>query len=246
MNVFELITPEDLDEAPEDPPRAFTYLVTKAQRRLAARIDSLTDSDSSYVFEEARHGFMNVTLALARSYGIEPFASMEMPKVKNFSFEVHNQFKADLDHYLTQLLVSNSKSSKSESVELAPKIKDRIRSYIHGLKTCIDDSDFTDSKKQNLLKKIAEFEQTLEKNRLSFLAVTKITFVILSVPGTLWGSHEAVTKLTTNILQLVGEAKATEDEERQIPEAPPVALLPPRKEEKTPKKTGDLDDEIPF
>ncbi len=247
MNIFELITQEELDEAPEDPSLAFTQLVGHAQRRLADFTRSIGDDNQGYALDEARHGFMNVTIGLAKAYGVQPFASMDMPKFKNFGYEDHNQFKADLDHYMTQLMVASSIKAKSDSVEIAPKIKDKIRSYIHALKTSIDKSDFSESKRENLHSKLRDFEAELEKKRVSFLAVTKFAFVILAVPGSLWASYEVVTKLTNNILQAVGEAKAVEDEERRLPDHRPMpVLIPPRKDEEETTKAGDLDDEIPF
>lgn len=78
--------------------------------------------------------------------------------------------------------------------------------------------------------------------------MTKLAFVILAVPGSVWASYDVVTKLTNNVLQAVGEAKAVDDENRQLPPVQgPAALLPPRKNPK-PRETvsDDLDDEIPF
>jgi len=257
MNFFDLITREELDDAPDDPQLAFTQLVGHAEKRLADYTNKFDDDrDSWQAIEEARHGFMNVVIALAKAYKIEPFASLEVPRHEKFDIDVHRQFKSDLDHYMTQLLVNNSIERKRDSVQLAPKVKDKIRSYVHGLKTAIDNGDFTDSKRARLHKILSEFEAELDKRRLSFLAVTKLAIVILSVPGGLWGSYEAVTKLTNNVLQAIGEAKTVEDESRLLPDAkPPARLLPPRKDDnslvpkakKGPKRfPADLDDEIPF
>jgi hypothetical protein len=53
-------------------------------------------------------GFMNVVIAAGKKYEIEPFASLSVPRLNKFDSEIHRQFKADLDHYLTQLLLDNS------------------------------------------------------------------------------------------------------------------------------------------
>ena len=174
---------------------------------------------------------MNVVIGLAKAYKIEPFASLDVPRYENFGIEVHRQFKADRDHYMPQLLVNNSIKAKRDSVLISAKVKDNIRGYIHGLKLAIDQGHFTDAKQASLHAKLAEFEAELEKPRLSLLAVTKLAFVILAVPGSIWASYEVVTKLTNNVLQAVGESKAVDDENRQIPSVPPLALLPPRKDD---------------
>lgn len=251
MNFFDFIKQEELDDAPEDPALAFTYLVTIAQRRLSEETKSLNGEDqySYQVLEEARHGFMNVVIALAKVYKVEPFASLEVPRHQEFGSGVHRQFKLDLDHYMTQLLVSNSIRGRQDSVLIPPKMKDKIRSYIHGLKQAIDQSELSDAKRSALHAKLAEFEKELEKSRLTLIAVTRITIAILAVPGSLWASYELVQKLANNVLQTVGEAKVADDENRQLAPAPPrAALSPPRKEDGFPqaKQGDDLDDEIPF
>ncbi|UTW50520.1 hypothetical protein KFF05_11190 [bacterium SCSIO 12827] len=244
--MLDFITEEQLSEAPDDPALAFTQLVGHAQKRLDDHLNAADEMQSGGMYKEAQYGFMNVIIALAKAYKINPFATMDVPRHQHFQDRDYDQFKADLDHYITQLLVANSIKAKSDSVKLPPKAKDTIRSYVHGLKQAIDNSEFSDAKREKLHDKLREFEDALDKNRLSFLAVTKLTFVILAVPGSLWASYDVVSKLTHNILQVVGEAKAVEDEDRKLPDNRPMPiLLPPRKEEEKPKNQG-LDDEIPF
>ena len=108
----------------------------------------------------------------------------------------------------------------------------------------------TDAKREALFKKLDAFEAELEKRRLSMIAVARLTYLILSVPGTMWASVDITHKLTTRIMQVVAEAKAAEDETKQLPTlSAPKALSPPRKETPAPAKDGysdDLDDDVPF
>jgi len=54
------------------------------------------------------------------------------------------------------------------------------------------------------------------------------------------------TKLVTNILRVVGEAKSADDEARRLPSsAAPMVITGPRKEVPDTKKS-DMDNEIPF
>jgi hypothetical protein len=102
MIIFDFITQEEIDDLPDDDPHvAFVTFVRTAQRRLGertAQIDT-TDQDRWVEIEEARHGFMNVVVAAAKKYEIEPFASLSVPRLEKFDTQVHRQFKADLDHY---------------------------------------------------------------------------------------------------------------------------------------------------
>ena len=254
MNIFDFVTQDEMDDLPEEPQMAFMEFVRHAQNRLNERTKELDTDDQAQwqLLEEARYGFMNVVIAAAKRYGIEPFVSMQVPRFDKFGFEVHRQFKADLDHYLTQLVLDNSIRKKRDSVLIPPETKDKIRKYLHALKSEIDKADLTDAKRSALLDKLATFEKELDKKRLSLLAVTTLAMSILAAPGGIWASYEIVAKLTQNVLQTVGEAKAADDEIRKLPSSEkPKQLLPPREDLSLPEpppsfRRDEMDEEIPF
>ena len=195
---------------------------------------------------------MNVVVAAAKKYEIEPFASLSVPRLEKFNTDAHRQFKADLDHYLTQLLLDNSSRAKRDSVLVSPELKSTIRTYIHHLREVIDRAeDLSEARRNALLQKLAEFEAELEKKRLNLLAVTMIAIGILSAPGGLGASADMASKPVTNILRTVGDAKSADDEMRRLPSAAtPMAITGPRPEEEETfggrKESQSLDDEIPF
>jgi hypothetical protein len=255
MNVFDFVSQEELDDLPEDDHLAFAIFARHAQRRLAEATDKI-DGSEDYgwrLIEEWRYDFMNVVLAAAKRFGIEPFATMQMPTTNNFGDAVHRQFKADLDFYMTQLAIDNTLRDRRDSVHLSQTAKERIRNYVHELKQCIDKADLGESRKEALLKKLAEFEAAVEGRRLSLLAVTRITLEIMMIPGGLWASQQIATKLMNNVMQTVAEEKMVDDQKRQLPPvAPPQKLMPPRDaiiETKRPQPAAfdtDLDDDVPF
>lgn len=251
MSILEFVNQDELDDLDEDPRIAFMQLVNAAQRSLAAKVENL-DPENQYEWqkvEDLRYSFMNVVVASAKRFEIEPFYSMEVPQYSNFRDADHRQFKSDLDHYLTQLILDNSLRSKKDSVEVLPKTKDQLRTYLSGLKQCVENGNMSDAKREALLKKLDAFEAELEKRRLSMLAVARFAYLILSVPGTVWASVDITHKLTTSIMQTVAEAKVAEDETKQLPNvAAPKALIAPRKPAPA-RNSGfadDLDDDIPF
>lgn len=257
MAVQDFITAEEIADAPEDPAMAFAELVGIAERRLAEQVEPfLDDQDAFYKVAEARHGFMNVAIGLARSFKIEPFASLDVPRRKDFDNADYVEFKADLDHYLTQLLVDNTIRNRRNSVLLVEKDKERIRVHVHAIKEAIDKADLSAAKRSALHKKLADFEAALEKTRLNLMEATMFAIAILGLPGAVWASADVVGKLTQTVLVIVAEAKVVDDENRRLalPEAP-AALMPPRKDDLRPtfgkSKSGaalaeELDDEIPF
>jgi hypothetical protein len=255
MIIFDFITQEEIDDLPDDDPHAaFTTFVRIAQRRLGeqtAKIDT-SDRDGWVEIEEARHGFMNVVIAAAKKYEIHPFASLSVPRLEDFDNKTHRQFKADLDHYLTQLLLDNSSRAKRDSVLISPELKGTIRTYLHHLREAIDNADdLSEARRNVLLQKLAEFEAELEKKRLSLMAVSLLAITLLSAPGGLGATAEIATKLVTNVLRAVGEAKMADDETRRLPSAAaPMAITGPRKDDpgliNKRTKRDDFDDEIPF
>jgi hypothetical protein len=258
MTILNFVSQDELDDLDDDPRIAFMTLVYHAQRSLAEQTKRLDPQDESQweQREELRHSFMNVVIAAAKRFQIEPFVSMEVPRLSDFKQNVdYRQFKADLDHYITQLVIDNSIRAKQDSVAILPNSKDRIRRYVHGLRQCIERANMTEPKREALLKKLDQFEAELEKRRLNILAVARVAFELLAIPGGVWASAEVANKLITNIMQTVAEAKSAEQETRQLaPTAPPKALSPPRAEEPVPvpvpgvgRRAADIiDADIPF
>jgi len=252
MSILEFVTQDELDDLDEDHRVAFMQLVNTAQRSLSTKISTL-DLENQYEWqkaEELRYSFMNVVVAAAKRLEIEPFHSMEVPHYQNFRDGDHRQFKSDLDHYVTQLVLDNSIRAKRDSVAVLPQTKDQLRTYVSGLRQCVENGKMTDAKREALLKKLDAFEAELEKRRISMMAVARFTYLILSVPGTLWASVDITQKLTTQIMQTIADAKVAEDETRQLPAAIPAkALSAPRKEVPKPSASAfgaDLSDDVPF
>ncbi|KXF78536.1 hypothetical protein ATN84_01720 [Paramesorhizobium deserti] len=257
MQIFDFISKEELDELPEDESAAFLEFVRIARRKLQTRISELDpqDENDSEVAHDARHGFVNVVTATARRLHIEPFASMEVPRVRDLSYEDYRQFIADVDHYMTQMLFDGRSTSRRQTVGLSDDAKTKIRSKLFHLREALEKSDYDERTRNRLRARLDEFEKELEKSRINIVAVAWVAIEILATPGALMGSYDASLKLINQIMQTVGEEKLSEDERRQLPPMEqPAALMPPRiKEKKTNSKADfgrgfgrDLDEEIPF
>ena len=114
MTILNFVSQDELDDLDDDPRIAFMMLVNHAQRSLSEQTKGLTEEDWQQR-EELRHSFMNVVIAAAKRFEIEPFVSMEVPRFSDFEENVdYRQFKADLDHYITQLVIDNSIRAKRE------------------------------------------------------------------------------------------------------------------------------------
>jgi hypothetical protein len=252
MMIFDFMTQEEMDDLPDDDPQsAFTRFVEIARRRLAERIDRFSDDETGWhQRSEAQYGFMNVVIAAAKRFEIEPMASLSVPRATKFDSDIYREFRADLDHYLTQLLLSNSARAKRDSVLISPNLKTTIRTYVFNLRDLIEKNDDIDeTKRHELLRHLSDFETALDKKRLNLLAVTVLAITLAGAPGALGASADIANKLLVSILRIVGEAKIQDDASRRLPSvAPPLAITGPRPEAEFGKRTvrSDMDDDIPF
>lgn len=243
MDIFDFITQQQIEELPENPQAAFTQFVQHAGHGLDKAYQSAdgSDDDSRWqIYHEAKLQFQNFVTAAARTYGIEPFASMDVPSLRDYSDDDYRQFRSDLNHYITQILLG---SSTKDSVALSDKSKDKIRQYMYNLREAIEQSKLPEDKRDALLKKLESFESELNRRRLNLVEVSKVAFALFAAPGAAWASVDIVQKLTTNIMQIVAEEKAREEEVKPITTNVIGVLAAPRKKV---THTPNLDDEIPF
>ncbi|MEI5689027.1 hypothetical protein [Sphingomonas kyungheensis] len=253
MSILNFVTQEQLDGLDDDPRMAFMELVNVAQRSLSSQLSRFSGNDEGEWrdMEDLRHSFMNVILAASRRYEIEPFASMDVPRINDdLNFR---QFKSDLDHYVTQLVLDNSLQARKDAVAILPKSKDKIRGYISALRKCLENANMTEAKRSALLKRLDELERELEKRRANMLLVAKLAFEVLAIPGSVWASAEVATKLIANISQQVDVSREADQAARSLIQSGPVpALMPPRKSSPPPPPPSrggfvdDFDDDVPF
>lgn len=257
MSILQFLTRDQLEDLDEDPREAFLAIVQISQTKLFEEQNKLDMSQEQdwRMYEDFRYSFMSVIMASARRLEIEPFSEMPMPRSDDFrKKDLFVEFKAELDYYVTQMVLDSTARFRRDSVELLPRTKDQIKQYVHGLRNCLEKANLTDPKREALLKKLDEFEQALEPRRFNIMAATIVTLELLALPGGIWASGEVAHKLVSSIMQTVAEARAAEQETRRLPSPEPVkALLPPRRDERmkatnTPpkKRYDDLDDDIPF
>ena len=220
-----------------------------AEPRLAARASEVgaRDQDNWQDYDDARHSFQSVVVSAAKKFGIEPFASIQMPLLKEHTEENYRQCRSDLTHYIAQIMLGLADRERNSSVPLQDNTRQSIKTYVVHLRDAIAKTNLPDEKKAHLHKLLDDFEQELSRKRVRIVVVASIMMAILAAPGTLVGSYDAVVRITNAIMREIGEAKAADNEQRKISFELPAALSPPRPRIEHKKRPGgDLDDEIPF
>lgn len=216
MEVADYVTPEDIDEAPDDPPAAFVQLVrlADARRKKSGTADN-------------KRNFHLAVLGLAKAYDIAPFSG-ESPPPRIYSDTDWIRFKSELDIAITEMMISASRLQKRDAVAVGSAAKERIRNYVNGLKSAIDQSGLPESRKDALHAKLRELEALLDGNKVNLWAVARIVFEVLSVSANGVALYESATinKLTSGIVATLAEAKGAEDDTRRLPPSLGLALLP--------------------
>jgi len=256
---MKILTEEFLAELPDDSRAAFGMVLRRAEVYLADALQTVDETESSswYIYETAQHTAMNTIIAVAKRYDIQPFAGMVVPPRKGFQSESFTEFKVELDHYAAQLILDNSIRNKRDAVTIEPKIKDRLRQHVHGIKTLIDQAEMPEPRRAALHKRIVDFEAELEKKRVNvvMLAGTMVAILAAAAAVTQLADSPTMQKLVATIMTTIGQAKAIDEEKRELPPIqPPQPLLPPRPADQVegPRKArgktfaADLDDEVPF
>lgn len=255
MSAVEILTPDFLNDLPEDDRLAFSMIVQRAMEFVQIALSRVDESERSSweEYRTAEYTAMNVIVASAKRLEIEPFASLTMPRRKQFDDDDFVQFRADLDHYVTQMLLDNGIRSRHDSVPVSGKAKEQIRTYVNAIKAQIDETEMTDGKRAALYDKLAAFEKELEKSRLPIFAMGRILMEILSISCNVLALSDSSTfqRLISQTMHVIAEAKAIDDDQRQLPPSePPKMILPPRpaelKRKSGPSESYDLNDDIPF
>jgi hypothetical protein len=264
MDIFDVFPGDELSDLPEDPQAAFMEIARRAERVLRERVSKLSSRDEEEwrLISAERHGFLNLVVAAGKRLGIGPFLEYEVPKTDSFRDIDFDEFKAELDHYVTQMALDNSIRARRDSVELPSATKDKVRAYIHQLKLLVDKLTIPDRDKRRLLRALEEFEKALDGKRLPLIKLTSIVLYVALLPGGLGESYNVMHELVDKVVHVIADAKQTEDDQRQLP-APeaPAMLMPPRKKEEgfsgpPPRRrasasapafeSGGMDDDIPF
>lgn len=255
MSIWAFLTQSEIDDAP-DGEEGFAQLVRIAQERLDQRLSQYDREDNSGWdrVAESEMLFSRTVLNLGKSYGIEPFASMRIPRA-GYNTSEYTEFRHELDDAVAHLVLTNAIKLRRDTMIVPNAVKEAIRTHLHHIRKHLEKADISDAKRAALKRKLDEFDAALEKNRFNYLSAGRVAMEILSLTANVLSLTESATvqKLLTNMMQTVAEAKAEDDDRRNLPSSdPPPVMLPAKREEPKvvngPREdfSANLDDEIPF
>jgi len=247
LYLFGFISSEEIAELPDDADAAFVKFVEISYNSLRVMLSGLDGRDSWEEAQDIRHKYMNIIVAAAKQYEIESIKDTTIPPAEGFSFADFRDFSSTVDHFVTQIAISNSKKRRAESVGISDSVREDIRTYIYHLRDLIERSEIAEPKKSVLMERLAAFESELTKKRLSLASVAVLAIYIASIPGSMAGTADAATKIVNKIISVVSVAHEVEVDQRQLPPVTqPIPISSPKKPAGARSSFADLDDDIPF
>jgi hypothetical protein len=91
-----------------------------------------------------------------------------VPLKKKYGDDDYQQFRADLSHYITQIMLGAASCDRSMSIPLLENSRGKIKTYIHHLRDAIKNTNLPAAKKTELHKKLDELEDELRRKRIRF------------------------------------------------------------------------------
>jgi hypothetical protein len=192
---------------------------------------------------------MSTVAGIADALGVEGLPSISRDLA---SYEKYQTFQVYLADIVAKLRLQSQLVAKPFSVQLGRVTRAKIQQDIDQLRVSIDDADLPSGKKAALRDKLDDLEAELTKQRLSFARTMQIAASIMAIVGSgtaALANAPKAKETIVHIIQLIGEDKLKEEEER-------LRLMPPPKaipdftsldtKPKSPPLDFDLDDEIPF
>ncbi|GAB5486304.1 MAG: hypothetical protein Pars93KO_27380 [Parasphingorhabdus sp.] len=236
---------EDIyDNLPDDPQLAFAQLEGHFREEVQSKIEQ---SDQSNEINEYQLQYINQVTAAARALRIGQLSAYEVPFNENNIWQLYSRFRSDVENLVIQIRIHHSRRKRQFSVALEEPEKQRIRHYIEQIRQMVEESDYSQDKKDAVFKKLSELTLEIDRDRTRFEIVADGVRKLAKLSGDVEREGaEPWWKWVKLIFGVVDDAKEKETD-RSLP-APEEQkkLEAPRKELPKPYSPRDMDDEIPF
>jgi hypothetical protein len=246
---FELISPEEFDNLPEDDEQCFVEFESICRRNMTRMINNDTNQDFDRSIQAQ---YMAAVSSVAVECGL-PDLSVTLPAENDDHFyDEFSKFSLAVQGEVARIRIRGRRARNSVSVQLTDNTRTKIEHYVSRLRETIEKSDLSDARKKALHGKLDELAEELGKRRLNLGK----TMVLLSVVLAGFGSATTIAadgpSAITNIMKLIGADKESEEDAISRLAPPPKALPAPRQKPPSasmkaqPVPTQVIDDDIPF
>jgi len=245
------ITDEELASLPDEPEEAFIELERLVRERYQD-VCNQTGDEGQPVW--AHRSYMNIVLKAAKHYGIDELTEWKRPGLGDESWELYEEFMADVEFCVTGLRLRKAEGLKQNSVVIDKAGKIKLRHLLSQIRDTVENLEVSVAKKEALYKRISALQAEIDRDRTRYQAVAALMIEACDDAGEAAKRLEPVVRLIERVGAAIGVAKRAEDARPK---------LPPRRERKqiTPPKfivskkrasgysggfDKSLNDEIPF
>lgn len=240
---YELISEEEYDTLPEEKGQYFIAFENICRRNMM----NFINNDTSQEFDRlVRAQYMAAVSAVADECDIANL-SVGYINMNNID-EEYNTFLLAVQREVARIRV-RERRSRHFSVQLSERHRAIIRIQVDRLRTTIDQSNLAPDDKLRLHAHLRNFEEELNKTRLSFSKAMLTLSVVLAGIGGLGGMTTIAAdgpNAIANIVRLIGIDKESEDAAALRLSPPPKALPAPARPPRRSNIADELDDDVPF
>jgi hypothetical protein len=249
---FELISPQDYDNLPEDHEQCFVAFESICRRNMTRILDR---KNSESLFTSVSGQYMASVYAVARECGITDIPFPPSGDDESY-YSRYSTFLQSVQGEVARIRIRGRRARSYLTVQLTDNTRTKITWHVGRLRKVIDDSNLDTARKAALGKKLDELTEELEKRRISLGQVMAVLSGVLVGVASITTIGAEGPSAITNIMKLIGVDKDSEDAALcrldLAPKALPAPLAPQPSEQPSfsasswEPTSGDLDDEIPF
>ncbi|MGA7328246.1 MAG: hypothetical protein WBX25_28100 [Rhodomicrobium sp.] len=191
--------------------------------------------------------YMTTVTAAANAYGIEQLQGWELPDDddQNSSLAYRRKFRQKATQVALELELRGAARERKYSVVFDGATKEKLRFHLNQIRQTVDKLDIAIGKKERIFNRISDLELEIDKKRTR---VEALTAVAMEFTDGMRKAARPVLDVLEEVNEIFGKAKAAEEEQARLPPPKkPKQIEPPKaKPKQLPKKSFDLDDEVPF
>lgn len=236
MNIYDLVTTEELLNIPDDPKQAFGYLARISQTRVREQLGKLdpSDSEDSDQYLEIRIGFAKTLVGFAQAYDLNPLATryetlgLSDDGAPRKLYDELTNFERDLPAFLARLEIENVRNQSQNLISVSGNFKQKINSYLNNIKNLVEKTELPVRQKEILLSHLRKFELALEKKTLNIAdaGLFFIRVLELTASFSVIADSDSIRNLTHNIAVEVSKAATENADNRVLALTQPQLFLP--------------------
>lgn len=211
----EMITPEDLADAPRDNVGAFLHLERLARERHKEAVDELVDRyGENVVTSEWDFAYMRAVLGAASACGVDELSDWTLPRYgeEDWGQDCRN-FKATAEFVAVKLLIEHSRRRHIYSVAIDAATKATLQRQIDDVRDFINKSDMPLSKRERLLACLNAFQAELDQERTD---LQKLGALMCEVTNTAEEVVRYVAPKLWRMASALGTSREAEDERERV------------------------------